>query len=267
MTTNPHPRTRALVVLAWGCAVVVATAGVGDADRGLRALIDDGPLGPLVPGQGGQVVRPPVEAASPSTRSAAPGGDALPPSTDGGSRRATTNTAASTKAAVTLIAAAGPRRRHVPGTSGDAEPVGGAGAAGTLSLDDGTPGALPRIETSGVRPGTSETMRVRVVNSGAAPARLVAGPAGLTDRPGSLGGRLSQRLILRITDVDGTVRTASPLAAAGPTALPVVPARASRTWLVTLAFPDGGPPPSPTSGDNVYQGADVTFRLALTEIR
>ncbi len=50
------------------------------------------------------------------------------------------------------------------------------------------------------------------------------------------------------------------------TPLPSVPARSSRTWLVTLDFPDGGTPASPTTGDNVFQGSDMSFRLDLTEV-
>lgn len=109
-------------------------------------------------------------------------------------------------------------------------------------------------------------MRVRVTNTSAGAARLVVAPTAVSDRPGPLGGRLSERLILRITDADGTPRTSTVLSAAGVTPLPSVPARSSRTWLVTLDFPDGGTPASSTTGDNVFQGSDMSFRLDLTQV-
>ena len=105
-----------------------------------------------------------------------------------------------------------------------------------------------------------------VTNSSTAAAKLVVTPTAVSDRPGPLGGRLSDRLILRITDADGTPRTSTVLSAAGVTPLPTVRARSSRTWLVTLDFPDGGTPASSTTGDNVFQGSDMSFRLDLTQV-
>ena len=108
-------------------------------------------------------------------------------------------------------------------------------------------------------------MTIRVRNTGSAAAPIVLSPSTIVDRPGPLGGLLSSRLLLRVLEADGSVRSASGLAAAGVVELGSVPAAGARSWRVEIEFPDGGPPPSATTGDNVFQGSGVDALLEIAE--
>lgn len=126
------------------------------------------------------------------------------------------------------------------------------------------PGGLPgRIEIYGVAPGTSGSVLLNLTPSRAGAITLALRSAA--DRPGPLGGRLSDRLRLVLTEVDGRIIWAGLARDLPLTQLGRVAGGETRSVRLTLDFPDGGLPPTPTTGDNVFQGSgmdvDLTFQL------
>lgn len=247
-------------VLAW-CAAIVATAAAwSDDDPALRALVQ-APHTLTLPAPAGGI----AGARDGGTNAAADRATstATPPSVPAAAAAAATPASSTPSTIRTTVVLGG--RRHAatapaPGTAPVSSSEGGGAA---LSLDAGSPGTVPVIALRDARPGSAATMTLRVINTGPQAQPLTLVPGSITDQPGALGGLLSRRLLLRLSDGDGRVRASSPLTAAGPTALGAVPPRASRTWRVTLEFPDGGRPGSPVTGDNVFQGSGVGVRLEV----
>lgn len=264
----PSPTTttalQSAAVLAWCAAIVAAAAAWSDDDPALRSLVQ-APRTLTLPAPAGDVAAERSDGSrGPAARTAngAPttiASPALPPVT-GGRMPPVATTPATVRTTVVL----GGRRHAGTPPASDVAPVSGAdGSEATLTLDAGSPGTVPVIALRDARPGSAATMTLRVINTGTRAEPLTLVPGSVTDRPGALGGLLSRRLTLRLSDGDGRVRTSSPLIAVRPTALGAVPPRASRTWRLTLEFPDGGPPGSPVTGDNVFQGSGVGARLEI----
>lgn len=264
----PSPTTttalQSAAVLAW-CAAIVATAAAwSEDDPALRSLVQaprtltlPAPAGDVAGGRTDGTRGLAADRARGATTTVAP--PTVPPAA-----AAPASPAVTTPATIRTTVVLGGRRHAgptpVPGTA----PVSSAeGNGATLSLDAGSPGTVPVIALRDARPGSAATMTLRVINTGTRAEPLTLVPGSVTDQPGALGGLLSRRLVLRLSDGDGRVRTSSPLATVRPTALGAVPPRASRTWRLTLEFPDGGPPGSPVTGDNVFQGSGVGIRLEV----
>jgi hypothetical protein len=122
-----------------------------------------------------------------------------------------------------------------------------------------------------IAPGDSRSETVTITNKGRTPAAFELSKAGLWEKPGQGGGRLSTKLELRIDDVTGqrspaavyrgTVGTMSRLP------LGSFAAGESRTYRFTATFPDGGVPSSGTPGDNAYMGASLTVDFHWTASR
>lgn len=123
------------------------------------------------------------------------------------------------------------------------------------------------FQASGLAPGGSVSGTVELVNSGSLPADLGLEQLDVQDRPGSGGGLLSNAIHLDIADVTGGNSVpifTGQLGGLGSRALGSIGPREARTFRFTASLPDGGPPPSPSGGDNAYAGSGLTVRYAWT---
>ncbi|HYF26711.1 MAG TPA: hypothetical protein VD931_13305 [Baekduia sp.] len=109
------------------------------------------------------------------------------------------------------------------------------------------------------------TAPLRVHNRTAGAMALSVRVVQVSDVPGAFGGLLSPRLLLDLTTTDRRrLVRAAPAELRAARDLGTVAPNATRTFALRLAFLDGGPPPSPTGGDNALQGASARLVLELT---
>jgi hypothetical protein len=144
-----------------------------------------------------------------------------------------------------------------PGSSG--APQVQAYAKGALSLKNSRNGA-PIFSAANLAPGASTTGTVSITNAGKLSGSLALSPANLVDTAGPNGGRLSSLLDLRVDNVTGGTDLpiyAGKLGAMPTEALGCLRRGGRRTYRFTATFPDGGQPPSPTTGDNAFQRSSV----------
>jgi hypothetical protein len=134
--------------------------------------------------------------------------------------------------------------------------------SGRLELLNSRDG-LAIATASGMSPGDSVDGDVRIENTGDDPVELWLLQPELNLARGANGGELSDVLQLRITRNRGRPRTVYQGALSAMPWSPVGRLRAGvgRRFEFQVTFPDNGTPPSPTGGDNAYQGArvDATF--------
>jgi hypothetical protein len=144
-------------------------------------------------------------------------------------------------------------------------------AKGALSLRNSRNGA-PIFSASNLAPGGSVSGAVTITNAGKQSGSLVLSASDLVDTPGANTGSLGAVLDLRVDDVTGG--SAVPVYAGKLDAMPAetlgcLRARGKRAYQFTAMFPDGGRPPSATTGDNAYQGSSVRvdYLWTLTSAR
>jgi spore coat-associated protein N len=155
---------------------------------------------------------------------------------------------------VALLATAAREREHPPSPVVEL-------ASGTLSQSNSRSGAAI-LTAAGLTPGDSRSGEVTIANTGDLEGAFALSKSGLSDTPGGGGGTLSGVLELLVQDVTGAPATvySGKLAAMGPLPLGDWNAGTSRTYRFTVSFPDGGAPPSETSGDNAYKGSIVAVQ-------
>jgi hypothetical protein len=144
-----------------------------------------------------------------------------------------------------------------------------AAPAGIANSKEG----MPLLSASAMAPGDSVSGVVTIANDAPGARGLLLAKRGLRDRPGPYGGSLSTALLLRVEGRfpggDGGWR---PIYEGGLAAMPrlelgrFAPGE-SRDYRLTATFPNGGAPPSPTTGDNALQGSAMTVRYAWGERR
>jgi spore coat-associated protein N len=138
---------------------------------------------------------------------------------------------------------------------------------GTLSMSNSKDGAAI-VTAGGMAPGDTLAGDVRISNTGDLAGAYSLSQSNLADSPGPAGGALSSALDVLVQDVTNLAAPATvysgKLAAMGPRDLGTWDPGAARTYRFTVSLPDGGPPPSPTTGDNVYQGSSVSVRYDWT---
>jgi hypothetical protein len=134
-------------------------------------------------------------------------------------------------------------------------------ASGTLSQSNSRNGAAI-LTAAGLKPGASRSGEVTIANTGELGGAFALSKSGLSDAPGSGTGTLSGVLDLLVQDVTGTPTTiySGKLAAMGSLSLGDWAPGAARTYRFTVSFPDGGAPPSETSGDNAYKGSALAVQ-------
>jgi hypothetical protein len=134
------------------------------------------------------------------------------------------------------------------------------------------------FQTSNVVPGGSTSGEVTLTNADAIDGDFVLSESNLTDtQPGAGGASLAHQLTLKLEDVTNPASpiqlypvanpngpTDDKLADVGTLHVATIPAGQSRTFKFTATFPDGGTPPSPTTGDNVFKGAAMSTEFDWT---
>lgn len=114
-------------------------------------------------------------------------------------------------------------------------------------------------------PGGSVAGAVMVTNAGTLAGRFTLSAAEVSDTPGPRGGLLSERLRLTVVNVtlpaSPTPLYSGELGAMPATSLGHLRAGEARTYRFTATFPDGGPPPSASGGDNAYAGSSARVRF------
>ena len=114
--------------------------------------------------------------------------------------------------------------------------------------------------------GDETTGTITLTASDRAPIAMTLSGSAVRDSPGRHGGKLSRRLVLTVDDVTNAGATRriyrGKLSGLGEQRLRRMAARSHRVLRFSVRFPNGGTPPSPTIGDNAYQGsaAEVDFR-------
>ncbi len=105
-------------------------------------------------------------------------------------------------------------------------------------------------------PGWSADGEVSISNSGAAPGQFRLALTHLRDTPGPLGGHLSRRLWLVVTEIDGgrsTLVYSGSLSDLGVRDVSVLEPDERRGYHFTMSFPDAGP----NGADNPVQAGRV----------
>jgi hypothetical protein len=109
---------------------------------------------------------------------------------------------------------------------------------------------------------------VTISNTGDVAGAYALSQANLADTPGPAGGTLSSALDVLVQDVTNLAAPATvysgKLAGMSPRALGTWAPGTARTYRFTVSLPDGGAPPSATTGDNAYQGSAVSVRYDWT---
>jgi hypothetical protein len=123
------------------------------------------------------------------------------------------------------------------------------------------------FQAQGLSPGESVTGTVQLSNTGDLTGDLGFQQLDVQDQPGANGGRLSDAVHLDVEDVTGgnvVPVFAGQLGSFQDRALGSIAQGEARTYRFTASLPDGGAPPSPTSGDNAYAGSALTVRYLWT---
>jgi hypothetical protein len=123
------------------------------------------------------------------------------------------------------------------------------------------------FQFSGLAPGHSVSGTVHLSNIGLSPGDLGLHQLDVEDQPGANGGTLSDAVQLDITDISAGSSIpifAGRLGALGSQGLGAVGPGQLRKFRFRASLPDTGVPPSPTGGDNAYEGAALTMRYAWT---
>jgi hypothetical protein len=137
-------------------------------------------------------------------------------------------------------------------------------ASGTFSITNSRNGQTI-FRAQGLAPGRSVSGTVQLSNAGTLTGDLGLQQLEVVDQPGANGGRLSSTLHLDVQDITGGNLVpvfAGQLASLQNRALGSIAPGEARTYRFTASLPDGGAPPSPTSGDNAYAGSALTARYS-----
>ena len=137
-------------------------------------------------------------------------------------------------------------------------------ASGTFQITNSRDGQAI-FQAQGLAPGRSVTGTVQVANPSALAGALGLRQLDVVDQPGANGGLLSNAVHLDVQDITGGNLVpvfAGQLASLQSRSLGSLAPGAARTYRFTASLPDGGAPPTPTSGDNSYAGSALTVRYS-----
>ena len=126
---------------------------------------------------------------------------------------------------------------------------------GPIEIRNSTEGAAV-FSAERLVPGWSADGEVSISNSGDTPGQFRLALTHLRETPGPQGGRLSRRLRLAVTEIDGGRRTAiydGRLSDLGVRDLSVLEPGDRRGYHFTMSFPDAGP----HGADDPVQGGRV----------
>jgi hypothetical protein len=121
------------------------------------------------------------------------------------------------------------------------------------------------FQAQGLAPGGSVSGTLQLSNTGSLTGDLGLDQLQVEDAPGPYGGRLSDAVNLDVQDVTGGNAVpvfSGHLGELHSRALGSIVPGEVRTYRFTASLPDGGPPPTPTSGDNAYLGSALSVRYS-----
>jgi Ca2+-binding RTX toxin-like protein len=142
-------------------------------------------------------------------------------------------------------------------------------AGGSMSVTSSKGGGAI-FSLGGIAPGLTGQGEVTISNGGTLPGTLSLASTDLTDLPGRFGGTLSERLLLRIEEIDSGQASevySGQVAAMPELELGALDAGEDRAYRFLVTMLDGGSPSSPFVDDNIYQrgSTDIGYRWTLTE--
>jgi Ca2+-binding RTX toxin-like protein len=169
-----------------------------------------------------------------------------------------------------LLVGAATLRTAIGGKQAATPPRVMVSASGAMSLTNSKEGTAI-FDLANIGPGEGGQGEVTISNSGTLPGTLDLTSVNLSDAPGRYGGRLSERLELRLKDVSSGAASelySGQLGAMPELQLGTLATGESRTYRFLVTMPDAGPPASPFVDDNVYQRASARLGYAwtLTEV-
>jgi hypothetical protein len=136
-------------------------------------------------------------------------------------------------------------------------------ATGDLTVGNSQSGAI--LTASGLVPGDSTTGTVTISNTGSSSGNFSLTTSHLQDTLGVGGLPLSAHLDLVIQDITVAASPAQiysgKLDSVGTVQLGKWNAGESHKYRFTTTFPNGGTPPSPTTGDNAYKNASTSIQF------
>jgi hypothetical protein len=121
------------------------------------------------------------------------------------------------------------------------------------------------FQAAALAPGRSVTGSLQLSNTGSLTGELQLDQLQVKDAPGANGGRLSDAVHLDVADVTGGNAVpvfSGQLGVLHSRALGGIAPGEARTFRFTASLPDGGAPPTPTSGDNAYLGSALSVRYS-----
>jgi hypothetical protein len=161
------------------------------------------------------------------------------------------------------LAVAAPGRDHDPARASL------GGASGALAIGNSHEGDAV-FAAGDMRPGQGVTGAVTIGNDGDVAGRFTVAATNIVDVAGPNGGLLSQRLELALFDVTDpddpvSIFVGHPADFADYDVGTLEPGE-DRDFLFTATLPDGGVPPTATTGDNSYQHSRLTLGFAWTAV-
>jgi hypothetical protein len=124
------------------------------------------------------------------------------------------------------------------------------------------------LSARNMKPGDQVTGILSHSNQSGRDADVALTVSALIDTVGPAGGRLSRALRLTVVDREANaVLYNGPVNAVGTVRLGKIPGGRSRTYQITVSFPDGGEALANESGDNAFQGSSTTIEFNLAEAR
>ena len=139
--------------------------------------------------------------------------------------------------------------------------------SGSLALTNSRE-AQAIFSAAGMVPGDTAEGTVTLGNAGSVSGSLVLSAEDLIDKPGTLGGRLSDTMRVRISELgSGETVYSGSLAEMPDLQLGRLEPGEERKYRFVASFPDTGVPASPTSGDNAFRLASLSlaYRWNLSE--
>ena len=104
-----------------------------------------------------------------------------------------------------------------------------------------------------------------ITNTGDVSGRFRLASSGITDTTGPNGGKLSAVLTLKIVDTtDSSTVYDGKFDAMPAKDLGSWPAGEAHKYEFTVTFPEGGQPPSATTGDNAYKDSSTKIDFSWT---
>jgi len=134
-------------------------------------------------------------------------------------------------------------------------------ATGAVSISNSQEGQAI-LQARPMLPGQETTGTVQLVNTGDGPETMTLDSSDPVDQPGPAGGRLSQRLLLRVYDVSAGSRLVydGSLTGLHLADLGTWDTSESHTFRFVVSFPDGGA----NGADNAYQGSAASIGFTWT---